>query len=486
MAFDPAAQRIYVQYLSGAVQHFDDCDAPEWARLISATSKGEYVTRRLARKPNQHASLRSVTPRPVPTHAASRHDYHNAFRPAHEMDDPQRFAGREAQIRAIADAMLAEGSCILLYGERGIGKSSLAVQAQLLAMGDSELLELIGSPEYAVPDSQTFLALYVSCSDSVTNVADLVQRLINVAEDVVPDSEEEPRTRLVDRSTKRGVSMKFFNAEATRTYAAAAAHEDFTRLAPVEQLQRVVRRLCDAYGQPVLFVVDELDRVADKSGLASLVRNLSSRDLKLLLVGIADNWSDLMLDHRSVERIVAPIRVPLMTRAELAQIIDLAVEGLLMKGFAASFDDDSRTRVVDVSGGFPWYVHTLGQASLMHAFERSSTDVRGDDVVQAVRHIVQVRDAEKYRALWRLAASQHPGREAALRLIASSESRDVAAADVRVWLGERGIIDGNQILKDLMSEPYGEILISLEQSGTDLVRFRDGMFREYVFLRPAE
>jgi hypothetical protein len=57
-----------------------------------------------------------------------------------------------------------------------------------------------------------------------------------------------------------------------------------------------------------LLIVDERDRLKDASGLAALTKTASSERLKLLLVGIAQNLSDLIDDHQSVERMLAQFR----------------------------------------------------------------------------------------------------------------------------------------------------------------------------------
>jgi hypothetical protein len=60
----------------------------------------------------------------------------NAFHPGIELDDPALFVGRSQQVLELARSLHAEGSCPIIYGSKGLGKSSLALQAQRIAMGD--------------------------------------------------------------------------------------------------------------------------------------------------------------------------------------------------------------------------------------------------------------------------------------------------------------------------------------------------------------
>jgi ABC-type transport system involved in cytochrome bd biosynthesis fused ATPase/permease subunit len=50
----------------------------------------------------------------------------NAFRPAKEIDDPERFAGRKDPVQQAYFGLISEGTHIAIVGNRGIGKTSLA------------------------------------------------------------------------------------------------------------------------------------------------------------------------------------------------------------------------------------------------------------------------------------------------------------------------------------------------------------------------
>lgn len=62
----------------------------------------------------------------------------NAFQPGGAIEIPSRFAGRRDDIRELADALLTDGMCPVIYGEKGLGKSSLANQIERIALGDVE------------------------------------------------------------------------------------------------------------------------------------------------------------------------------------------------------------------------------------------------------------------------------------------------------------------------------------------------------------
>ena len=52
----------------------------------------------------------------------------NAFSPGTETDRPALFAGRQSQVEQLARSLHTAGEIPIIYGDRGLGKSSLAIQ----------------------------------------------------------------------------------------------------------------------------------------------------------------------------------------------------------------------------------------------------------------------------------------------------------------------------------------------------------------------
>ena len=51
----------------------------------------------------------------------------DVFRPSAPVDEKALFAGREEQVRRVIDAIFQRGQHVMIYGERGVGKTSLGV-----------------------------------------------------------------------------------------------------------------------------------------------------------------------------------------------------------------------------------------------------------------------------------------------------------------------------------------------------------------------
>lgn len=99
----------------------------------------------------------------------------NAFLPAKEINDTERFIGRGSYVSEAYNALLSDGANIAIVGNRGIGKSSLARQIINIGQGDNSLLEKLGVHH---DDKLDYLTIYFACGNSISNTNDLLTRLL--------------------------------------------------------------------------------------------------------------------------------------------------------------------------------------------------------------------------------------------------------------------------------------------------------------------
>ena len=152
-------------------------------------------------------------------------------------------------------------------------------------------------------------------------------------------------------------------------------------------------RLSDIYESPVLLIVDELDRVHDRSGLASFIKTASHPQLEFMLVGIAQNVSELLEDHRSIERALAITQVYSMNSFELEAIVERATRRLHDRGIDVTFAPEVVRALRNIVSGFPWFVHVLGQESLLQAAKDKSSRVLSEHLAIAVTSLTTNRFA---------------------------------------------------------------------------------------------
>lgn len=410
----------------------------------------------------------------------------NAFNPDTELYDPDRFAGRSQQVRELVDSLHANGSTPLIYGDRGLGKSSLALQLQLIAMGNVELLHQIGAERLALPEGRHYLTLYVTCTDLTQTFTDLLQALVNAAESVELVQTAVGANHLVDRTTRKKLSLKFVELESSNKYATESERLSYQELNLEEKLVDLCELLTTAYEQPVLFIIDELDRMSNTRGLASFLKAASSPNLKFMLVGIASNVSALLTDHQSLERRLVPVQVPLMERVELEQIVSKAETHLKATGIGISFSPRAKTRLATVASGFPWFVHALGQRCLVEADDANRSMIHYAHVQRAISGVVKNRLSQQFSDLYQKAVRDSEPREITLRAFAHWMDADIPTGEVyRILNQDLGIKTGSVYRGHLCKPEYGEILFAPAFQARGLVRFKNEMFKAYVRMRPS-
>lgn len=107
-----------------------------------------------------------------------------------------------------------------------------------------------------------------------------------------------------------------------------------------------------------------------------------------------------------------------MATTELAEIVDRAMRRLHIENCLMAFSDEAREQLVRHAGGFPWFVHVIGQAALLAAFEGSRSRVEAWDIEAAVRSLAENKFAQQFSDLYLVAVRDSFQREIVLRLLA--------------------------------------------------------------------
>ncbi len=140
-----------------------------------------------------------------------------------------------------------------------------------------------------------------------------------------------------------------------------------------------------------VFVVDEFDRVSDvetRTRLADTIKLLSDRGLRLtfMVVGVSDTLEQIIGQHPSIQRNIVGVHLPLLRDDEIA---DMLTKGGRQAGIA--FTPESTRVVQGVARGMPYMAQLLGlriaQSALRHADE-DETPVRDADVLGAVERLL--------------------------------------------------------------------------------------------------
>lgn len=280
-----------------------------------------------------------------------------AFTPTHPKYD-NLFCGRLKEVMLIIDKIPVEGSHIVLYGDRGVGKTSLANYI----LREAENASLIGSP------------IIVNC-----NVNDTFELVMGRIFKHLGIEITQTQTQTNEGSFmiwKIGISGK---KEKTTHYDNPLADPDLI----AETLKN----------KNIIILIDEFDLLTNKDEkikFSNLMKALSDKksEAKIFIVGISLNIEELIEGHNSIDRSLLQVSLGRMTEAELSEIITKGEDRTQLK-----FDDEVKTQIVEKSLGFPYFTHLLALESSKIAVLAGRKEITIDDFKIALEKAISNCDA---------------------------------------------------------------------------------------------
>lgn len=262
----------------------------------------------------------------------------STFSPHQPINERELFVGRVELIAKVIDATYQAGKHIALFGDRGIGKSSLANSLK------STLISL----------NRPTLCIKRLCT--VEHDFGMIWR--HVFDEFQVDGKPVAET-LGDNPNPYDV---------------------FKILRDIEPNRRIV------------IILDEFDRVSDertKTLMGDLIKSLSDNDDRttIVIVGVAKNITGLFSDHASLPRAMQQLPMPRMDNIELRQIVTSRLPTVGME-----IDDDALDAIVTLSQGFPGFTHLIALNAARRAVSRRSVKVERDDLAEALRIVVEEAD----------------------------------------------------------------------------------------------
>ena len=289
------------------------------------------------------------------------------FTPHKPIDSLDLFFGRQSEVQRIIEQINTPGQHSLLYGERGVGKSSLANIASDLLF--SKLLK--GK-------------IYIErCDSSTTFESILKTSLSDVGIDI--------NLRHIESTKQKGGNAKFIIPIVAEGEFGANRETSETRDGPANHISPsfAVNVLHKLKG---LLVVDEADALKedyDKQRLAEFIKLLSDSNasFKVLIVGVAETGEQLIASHASVSRCLRETRLDRMPDNELALVILGGADKINL-----SFDDIVVKTIVKLSAGYPHFTHLLALKCAEDAVAEGHTVIEKHHLKMAMKRAVD--DAE--------------------------------------------------------------------------------------------
>ena len=263
----------------------------------------------------------------------------NLFNPKTPIDDDKLFAGRIDQVNNLLDVVYEPGGHAIIFGERGVGKTSLA---KIMPKKIAPIIPNINVPEP------------ISCMT--------------------------------------GDDFYKIWGNAFNDYSAGVrtpAEHFKSRDNPYEILNALADLPDD---KKHIFIFDEFDRVDDDKTyhlMADVLKHLSNNpgNVTIIIVGVGDTLLDLFGKHESIVRCCEQIKMPRMSDKECFAILDDRLPRIRFE-----IDRDVRVKIVKMSQGLPGYVHLLGQLTLKRAIEAQRLMITVQDLDDALSEALEKAD----------------------------------------------------------------------------------------------
>lgn len=408
---------------------------------------------------------------------------HNAFTPAKEVQDIDRFAGRGRELGAVSTALQSDGAQLVLYGQRGIGKSSLARVLAQLASGDADVIDRLKEKPFVKFD---YVLIYFACDDSVTSIDRLLVRLLTDEAALAPwvPFKVVERKSSDEGGGKIGIKVVELSGKLTQSITERATEVDADIVSTFTNACKAVVASGVAKSG-LLIIVDEFDRIKDRAGIASLLKTLGPEKVTFALVGVATTIQDLIEEHESVARQLADgaIHVEPMSDDELREIIERAMAALENK---YSFDAGSVNWIISIARGHPFYVHLVGKHALLRAISTGSNTVTEAIARDALAEIALKGSAPIQEALYKTAIGHSYIREFVLKRFAGQSQDEIHTTELYAGISKELGIDPSAVsvyVGQLASTKYGGVLA---KSRDRYYSFGDSLFKAYAAARPYE
>lgn len=387
---------------------------------------------------------------------------------ARAISDPSHLRGRAAKLQQIDRAFNSPGKHVFVYGDRGVGKTSLALSAAILHQ------TVAGGPTEPI---------IVSCDRSST----AFQLVRDIAKSCLPP-EDQARKRTSQESISASIGGFGWNT---------IKSNETTQIPNIESVNDSINMLKFAkqfHSTEPIIVIDEFDRLnsdVEKSIFADIIKQISDRDIgiRLIMTGIGKSLDDLIGVHFSTGRYISPIELDRLNHDARWEIITHAANEL-----GILIDKEFTIRIGQISDGFPYYIHLAGEMIFWamfydynklycvnyDVFERGLKDASNE--AEATLRQVYDKATQKYtdhyeEVLWAVADMPHLRRQ--IREIYQNSYLRVAEDHnpTRPPLELQGFYNR---MHNLKTERHGEII---ETTSAGWYQFRENVVRGYVRLR---
>ena len=277
----------------------------------------------------------------------------NVYIPNKPIDSVELFCGRQNEVSRIIEGINTGGMHVLLYGDRGVGKTSLSKITCTMLMLNS-----------------TITNYHVKICDSSDSFVSIIQSLFQDLN--------------IKCSIKSSSSCNFSFLWKLVSFG-KNENTEYISYDNIASPSWVAKRIAEFEG---VFLIDEIDvlpNYEDKKKIAELIKQLSDKNskLKIFVVGISKTAGELFGGHPSVQRCLKEIRLNRMSDDELKEIIEKGERRL-----SIAFSQGVKRVIIKSSAGYPYFTQLLALKAAEEAVCAESKSVTMNEFRLAVRRAV--------------------------------------------------------------------------------------------------
>ncbi len=383
--------------------------------------------------------------------------------PARAISSPEHLKGRARALTQIDRAFNSPGKHIFIFGDRGVGKTSLAQTAAFIHQSSS-----------AEP-------ILMACGGApfLSTVRDAVKRALPAGDAVFQ--------KRIEHKLRAGVGGFGYDMERSLTSGIVPPIES------VNDAVHFLRFVGEFHSTEPIIIFDEFDQLADddqRKVCAEIIKQVSDQGLKVrfILCGIGASMEDLIGVHLSTGRYLSPVHLERLPHDARWEIIESAAEAMHV-----TVGHGHLVRIGQISDGFPSYIHLIGEQLLWSMFDDSEmvSCCSQRNFEEGVRLAVQEAETalkviydnavQKYsddyeEVLWAL-ADHHLLRRQTTDIFEKSYLRIMEMRTFRRKLTKQQF---SGRLNALKTPRHGQIIVG---KGAGWYEFRENIVRGYVRLR---
>jgi uncharacterized protein len=261
------------------------------------------------------------------------------FTPSRAISSPEFLRGRQALLNKIDRAFNSEGKHVMIFGDRGVGKTSLARTAAFLhhkGKGDP--------PTILCEATTTAMGLFRDIAVKCMPPKHILE------------------SKVLKEHKKIGGGVHGYEVRSE------IKSGQVLELKSINEAITVLHYISNLNDNAPVILIDEFDLIQNeeaRKAFAGFLHNISDQEvsLKFIICGIGESLDALIAHHPSVGRHLAPIQLQRLPHDARWEIIQVPAEK-----FRVEIDRNTLVRIGQITVGFPYYIHLIGEALFWEIF----------------------------------------------------------------------------------------------------------------------